>query len=184
MIIHVLPEVVYFYWPSPMSMMTSFHGYVFPVTGPLWGEPPVTGGFHSQMVSNGRLYVFFDVSWKKRLDKRLSVNDLRRHIGHCHVTIMPCTVFRYRTIDGSCNNLDHTLWGSSYRPLRRLMNPDYGDGGFRLQVDMWQNHDVIYYVRTFILRWPWGCHNFMWAQDYKTFMTSCFLNQWISVTKG
>ena len=29
-------------------MMTSPNGRFFCVTGPLWGDPPITGGFHSQ----------------------------------------------------------------------------------------------------------------------------------------
>ena len=35
---------------------------------------------------------------------------------------------RYRSIDGSCNNLQHATWGRSLMPLHRLQDPDYGDG--------------------------------------------------------
>ena len=35
---------------------------------------------------------------------------------------------RYPTADGTCNNLASPLWGSSFRPHRRLLPPDYGDG--------------------------------------------------------
>ncbi|XP_052817904.1 peroxidase-like [Mya arenaria] len=31
----------------------------------------------------------------------------------------------YRTIDGSCNNLDHTDWGMAWTPQRREIPPDY-----------------------------------------------------------
>lgn len=35
---------------------------------------------------------------------------------------------RYRTFDGSCNNLNHTGWGKSNTPYTRILPPDYEDG--------------------------------------------------------
>lgn len=35
---------------------------------------------------------------------------------------------KYRTIDGSCNNMQHPLWGKSFRAVHRFLPPDYGDG--------------------------------------------------------
>ena len=34
----------------------------------------------------------------------------------------------YRTIDGSCNNLNNPLWGRSNRPHRRFLKSVYMDG--------------------------------------------------------
>ena len=34
----------------------------------------------------------------------------------------------YRTADGTCNNLKHTSWGSSFMPFLRFLPPDYSDG--------------------------------------------------------
>lgn len=34
----------------------------------------------------------------------------------------------YRTIDGSCNNLEHPEWGKSKRQQRRVMEQTYEDG--------------------------------------------------------
>ena len=52
--------------------MTSSNGYIFRVTGPLWGEPLVPGGFPSQRASNSCFDVFFDISLNKRLNKHSS----------------------------------------------------------------------------------------------------------------
>ena len=35
---------------------------------------------------------------------------------------------RYRTFDGSCNNLNYTLWGASMTPFRRVLSPIYENG--------------------------------------------------------
>lgn len=34
----------------------------------------------------------------------------------------------YRTLDGTCNNKQHTWWGQSVTPFRRLLPPAYEDG--------------------------------------------------------
>lgn len=39
-----------------------------------------------------------------------------------------CQDSKYRTIDGSCNNLKHTEWGMSETPYWRLVQNNYGDG--------------------------------------------------------
>lgn len=40
-----------------------------------------------------------------------------------------CPPSRYRSIDGTCNNLNHT-WGVAMKPFRRMLPPDYADGNF------------------------------------------------------
>ena len=39
-----------------------------------------------------------------------------------------CYHQRYRSYDGSCNNLDETLWGAAEAPFQRLLPPAYEDG--------------------------------------------------------
>lgn len=39
-----------------------------------------------------------------------------------------CRKDKYRTIDGSCNNLEHPLWGMSHTSFIRIVPPDYADG--------------------------------------------------------
>ena len=53
------------------SMRTSPNGNIFRVTGPLWGEPPATGGFPSQRLVTRSCDVFFDLCLNKRLSKQL-----------------------------------------------------------------------------------------------------------------
>ncbi|XP_064085733.1 peroxidase-like isoform X2 [Macrobrachium nipponense] len=37
----------------------------------------------------------------------------------------------YRTVDGSCNNLDHPTWGQARTTFQRILPPQYSDGLFR-----------------------------------------------------
>ena len=70
----------------PGSLTTSPYGIAFLVTGPLWGEPPVTGGFPSQRPVTGSFDVFFDVRLNKQLNNNEGAGDLRRH--DVHMTVM------------------------------------------------------------------------------------------------
>lgn len=50
------------------------------------------------------------------------------------------TSFTYRTVDGSCNNIQHTDWGKSDTALERIIPPKYGDGNI---ID--HHHDYCYW---------------------------------------
>ncbi|GBP47660.1 Peroxidase [Eumeta japonica] len=39
-----------------------------------------------------------------------------------------CSISRYRSIDGSCNNLEHSSWGMRNKPYGRLCRYNYADG--------------------------------------------------------
>ncbi|XP_019643307.1 PREDICTED: peroxidasin-like [Branchiostoma belcheri] len=39
-----------------------------------------------------------------------------------------CSIYKYRTADGSCNNIDNPHWGAALRPFKRFMLPKYDDG--------------------------------------------------------
>ncbi|XP_071545466.1 LOW QUALITY PROTEIN: salivary peroxidase/catechol oxidase-like [Panulirus ornatus] len=69
-----------------------------------------TATFDSQWVG--------DMSASPYCDKGL----LRPHPGPCN------SLSRYRSVDGTCNNLKNPTWGASFTPFRRALPPDYGDG--------------------------------------------------------
>ncbi|KAJ8313649.1 hypothetical protein KUTeg_008210 [Tegillarca granosa] len=49
--------------------------------------------------------------------------------GICHFSSVTCdTTAKYRTYDGTCNNLDNPLWGSAFTAQQRLNPPVYADG--------------------------------------------------------
>ena len=73
------------HWQSPM--MTSSNGNIFRDTGPLWGEPPVTGGFPSQRPVTQSFDVFFDLRLNKRSSKQSRCWWFRHHMScslWCH----------------------------------------------------------------------------------------------------
>lgn len=39
-----------------------------------------------------------------------------------------CFHSKYRSIDGTCNNLQHPTWGASLTEFRRILKPIYEDG--------------------------------------------------------
>ncbi|KAI8437925.1 hypothetical protein MSG28_010605 [Choristoneura fumiferana] len=48
---------------------------------------------------------------------------------YCGDTTPVCPSSKYRSLDGSCNNLAQPLrWGVSRTPFRRVLPADYGDG--------------------------------------------------------
>lgn len=46
----------------------------------------------------------------------------------CPAMPPPCVKSRYRTLDGTCNNMEHPMWGSANNRYGRLLTPRYGDG--------------------------------------------------------
>lgn len=40
----------------------------------------------------------------------------------------PAASRRYRTHDGTCNNIRHPRWGAAQMPFHRFLSPEYADG--------------------------------------------------------
>ena len=69
------------------AMKVTSNGNVFRVTGPLWGEPPVTDRFPSQRPATRSFDIFFDLRLNKRIRNNRDAGDLRRHRAHYDVTV-------------------------------------------------------------------------------------------------
>ena len=75
------------YLNAIMHMMTSWNESIFSVTGPLWGNPPVTVGFPSQMPVT-RSYDVLIFAWTNGWANKLEAGDSRRHRAHDNVSVM------------------------------------------------------------------------------------------------
>ncbi|XP_068678168.1 peroxidasin-like isoform X1 [Montipora foliosa] len=60
----------------------------------------------------------------------LSGCSAHRRVNNCSDM---CFHRKYRTFDGTCNNLQHPMWGASLTPFERLLSPMY-DNGFNSPV--------------------------------------------------
>ena len=70
------------------GVMTSWHGNALRITGLLWGDPPVTAAFLSQMDSNVELWYFVVVSLSKLLDKQSSWWWFETSWRFCDLTVV------------------------------------------------------------------------------------------------
>ena len=101
-------------------MMTSSSGNIFRVTGPLYGNSPVTGEFPSQRPVTRSFDIFFDLS--KRLSKQSTrrwfetpSRSLWRHsydFLQCYITIQRCRS-HFFGIQAMCHYLNQ--WWPSLR---------------------------------------------------------------------
>nr|XP_031832927.1 uncharacterized protein LOC116427104 [Nomia melanderi] len=62
------------------------------------------------------------------LARRSQSNPLQRHCPNRGIPDCPAASLRYRTSDGSCNNLQNLWWGSAMSPMNRFLPPVYDDG--------------------------------------------------------
>lgn len=76
----------------------------------------------------------------KKLGQHLHLGPLEMRDGLSHTSlygtryqkycprIPKCQKQKYRTFDGSCNNLKHQLWGKSITQFNRILPASYSDG--------------------------------------------------------
>ncbi|XP_033303299.1 uncharacterized protein LOC117207322 [Bombus bifarius] len=62
------------------------------------------------------------------LSRRSQSNPLQRGCPNRGVPNCPAASLRYRTSDGSCNNLHHLWWGSAMSTMQRFLPSVYDDG--------------------------------------------------------
>lgn len=56
-------------------------------------------------------------------------SGLKNELPQCHQEPVECNAkYKYRSLEGTCNNLRHPKWGSKLQPFGRLLPADYVDG--------------------------------------------------------
>lgn len=54
---------------------------------------------------------------------------LQKEWPQCHDSHISCSAReKFRSLEGTCNNLQHPKWGSTLQPFRRLLPAEYEDG--------------------------------------------------------
>uniref|UniRef100_A0AC35GWR1 Peroxidase n=1 Tax=Panagrolaimus sp. PS1159 TaxID=55785 RepID=A0AC35GWR1_9BILA len=71
-------------------------------------------------------------------------------------TVQYCENRKYRTFDGSCNNIANPMWGATYSPMQRFIDADYGDGISALRASKHSKQDLpnVRYLSTVLFREP------------------------------
>ena len=75
-------------WWWLVHKMTASNGNIFRVTGPLWGNSPVTGEFPVQRPGMRSFDAVFDLHLNKGWVNNREAGDLRRHRAHYDVIVM------------------------------------------------------------------------------------------------
>ncbi|XP_066271451.1 eosinophil peroxidase-like [Branchiostoma lanceolatum] len=65
-----------------------------------------------------------DLISQEQLNNITSISGCARSVTRINCS-STCLSSKYRTIDGSCNNIDNPLWGSSLTPFQRFLPPIY-----------------------------------------------------------
>lgn len=70
--------------------------------------------------------------FRQGVDPALALNIVRnQRPDFCTAKLQDCNpLYKYRMVNGTCNNLDNPMWGASYTAMTRLLAPVYTDGVF------------------------------------------------------
>lgn len=62
----------------------------------------------------------------------------------------PCTMSRFRSLDGHCNNMKHSVWGASNTPFVRFLPPMYSNGKHNFVLKLVNIQDFVFvWTKTF-----------------------------------
>uniref|UniRef100_A0A1I7VIL9 peroxidase n=1 Tax=Loa loa TaxID=7209 RepID=A0A1I7VIL9_LOALO len=66
-----------------------------------------------------------------------------KHIQeYCPLREIECSNSKYRTIDGTCNNIIHPNWGATGAPMQRIIKPFYANGIDELRVSIVDDNEL------------------------------------------
>lgn len=79
---------------------------------------------------------FFNKLYCRSETDRKQIDQFISNLPDASLLDLPCPfnttvcneTAKYRTIDGSCNNLEHPYWGKSFTPFDRFIKAEYQDG--------------------------------------------------------
>jgi len=113
-----------FRFPSPAAQQIARAAEIFERTIQLVHE--LVKEMDRVNVSNDK-YNFFHLLSPAHVDviANLSGCSAHRRMNNCSDM---CFHHKYRTFDGTCNNLQHSMWGASLTPFKRLLSPVYENG--------------------------------------------------------
>lgn len=105
-----------------------------------FGLSPVQGKFHNKEIAELATVIYetsrtlanqFGLS-KDAIANGLPLIDTTKTVirDFCPPYLMTpkCSIDRYRSVTGICNNLEHPDWGSAFVTHQRFLSPDYADG--------------------------------------------------------
>ncbi|XP_015767382.1 PREDICTED: peroxidasin homolog [Acropora digitifera] len=121
-----------FRFPSPAAQVIARAAEIFERTIQLVHEH--VREMDKVNVSNAK-YNFFHLLSPAHVNMIANLSGCRAHRRINNCTDM-CFHRKYRTFDGTCNNLQHPMWGASLTPFERLLSPVY-ENGFNTPVG-WQ----------------------------------------------
>ena len=113
-----------------------------------------------------------------------------KSLDTCFLDVADCDpTYKYRSIDGSCNNLDHPTWGMLGSAFVRLFEPRYSDGielppvaadgselpgARKIVTSIFEDHDVPDSVSLIVAQWAqFIAHDFAVGVNKGSLNTSC-----------
>lgn len=85
-------------------------------------------------VTNQTPFLYIVKAGKSRHYSRLGAPETPPPLAGCAPLATPCVDSKYRTLDGTCNNLRYPTWGAANTKYGRLVPPKYADGRVPIEI--------------------------------------------------
>lgn len=127
-----------FRFPSPKAIEIARAAEVFETTIQLIHEHVEKG----KMLNISEIsYNYYDLVSPSYLEMIANLSGCTQHRRMVNCSENLCFHKKYRTLDGTCNNLGNPMWGASLTAFRRLLRPVY-ENGFNTPMG-WKNPDAL-----------------------------------------